>query len=86
MTTIYIQKMKVPKFNYEKIYNEMNLQAPTLVGFSTSYYGLTTLQRDFVNELIDGCLPTVVETIDSYNEYYEDYEEEVYLNIRIRKK
>ena len=86
MTTIYIQKMKVPKFDYEKIYNEMNLQAPTLVDFSTSYYGLTTLQRDFVNELIDGCIPTVIKAVDSYNEVYEDYEEEVYVTVRIKKE
>lgn len=86
MTTIYIQKMKEPKYNYEKIYNELNLQSPTLVGFSTSYYGLTPLQRDFVNELIDSCKSTVKEAIDSYNESYEEYDEEVYLNIRVKKE
>jgi len=85
MTTIYIQKMEHPKLNYEKIYNDMDLQAMTLVGFSTSYYGLSIIQRDFVNELIDRCNLSIKDEIDAYNETVEDYGEDVYVTFKIRK-
>lgn len=86
MTTIYIQKMKYPELNYEKIYNDMDLQATALVGFSTSYYGLSVDQRDFVNELIDRCNFSIKDEVDDYNESIDEYGEDVYVNFKVRKE
>jgi|LakMenEpi03Aug12_release.lakeMendotaPanAssembly.Ray.scaffolds.fasta_scaffold2921620_1 hypothetical protein len=81
MTTIYLPKMDTDNldFDYSKIYDSLNLQDTDLAGFSTSYYGLSPSQRDFVNALITQTSLSIKKEIEKYNEELEDYNETIYI-------
>lgn len=53
----------------EAIYASLQKQSLEAVKLSPNYWGLTPEQRDFVANLIDGCLELVQEQVEDYNDY-----------------